>query len=238
MQPKELLVIDITKPEEQLLAEMKSKTRYNINLSQKRKVSVKVISNFQPCLPAGRFPISNKIPNSNDQNFEKYFKEFIRLVHLTAVRDKIVSHPDSYYRNMFETIPPEIIKLYAAEYKGKIIAANIMIFYNDTAVYLHGASDNEHRDVMAPYLLHWQAIKDAKRASFKSYDLGGVMIENIAGESLAKLEDSKWAGITRFKQGFSMVTKPVQYPGSWDIIINSPRYNIYRVTQKLKSLIK
>ncbi len=73
-------------------------------------------------------------------------------------------HPESYYRKMFETIPAEILKLYMAEYENKIIAANIVIHYGNTATYLHGASDNEYRNVMAPYLLQWQAILDAKKA--------------------------------------------------------------------------
>ncbi|HAT75189.1 MAG TPA: hypothetical protein DCS28_04090, partial [Candidatus Moranbacteria bacterium] len=45
MQPREIFVIDISKSEEELLAEMKAKTRYNIKLSQKHNVSVKAISN-------------------------------------------------------------------------------------------------------------------------------------------------------------------------------------------------
>jgi lipid II:glycine glycyltransferase (peptidoglycan interpeptide bridge formation enzyme) len=37
MQPKENFVVDIAKPIEQLLAEMKSKTRYNIGIAQKKR---------------------------------------------------------------------------------------------------------------------------------------------------------------------------------------------------------
>ena len=65
---------------------------------------------------------------------------------------------------MFETIPPEILKLYVAEYEGKIISANLVLFFGKTATYMHGASDNIHRDAMAPYLLQWQAILDARKS--------------------------------------------------------------------------
>jgi hypothetical protein len=69
MQPREIFVIDIAKSEEELLAEMKQKTRYNINLSQKRGVFVKVISNFSrhSGTPPRRwqFPISKKLDKSN-----------------------------------------------------------------------------------------------------------------------------------------------------------------------------
>ncbi len=225
MQPREILIIDITKPEGELLAEMKPKTRYNINLSRKRGVFVKAISNFQ-------FPISKQISNSNDQNSKFYIDKFIKLVKITAKRDKITSHPESYYRKMFETIPPEILKLYVAEYENKVIAANIVVFYGNTATYLHGASDNEYRNVMAPYLLQWQAMLDTKRAGCQKYDLGGIKITNDQQPTT-----NDWFGITRFKTGFSPNTKPVVFPGSYDIILNPKKYYLYRVLQKIKKFL-
>jgi lipid II:glycine glycyltransferase (peptidoglycan interpeptide bridge formation enzyme) len=214
MQPREILVIDITKPEEQLLSEMKPKTRYNIKLSQKHNVSVKVLTNNQ------------QLTTNN------YFDKFIRLVKITAERDKITPHPESYYRKMFETIPGDILKLYVAEYNSKVIAANIVIHYGDTATYLHGASDNEARNVMAPYILQWQAILDAKKAGLKRYDLGGVKLTyNLQPTT------NNWQGITRFKTSFSPVTLPIVFPGSYDIVINSFRYNLYRVLQKIRGLV-
>ena len=224
MQPRELFIIDITKSEEELLAEMKQKTRYNIKLSQKHNVSVKVISNFQ-------FPISNEIPNSNDQNPKFYIDKFIELVKITAERDKITPHPESYYRKMFEVIPAENLKLYVAEYQNKVIAANIIIHYGNTATYLHGASDNEYRNVMAPYLLQWQAIIDAKKAGLSRYDFGGINSKNQEPRT-----KNSWQGITKFKTGFSPSTSPIVFPGSYDIVVNPFKYYLYRVLQKLKSI--
>jgi peptidoglycan pentaglycine glycine transferase (the first glycine) len=207
MQPREILVMDITKPEEELLAEMKQKTRYNIRLAEKKNINV----------------ISQR---SSDID-KKYIDEFIRLVKITAQRDKIIPHPENYYRKMFETIPGGILKLYVAEYNNKIIAANLMVFYVETATYLHGASDDKFRNVMAPYLLQWQAVKDAKAAGFERYDLGGVSTRY-----------NSWAGITKFKTGFALNIRPIEFPGSWDIIISPFKYNIYNLMQKFKSLLK
>ncbi len=218
MQPKEILVLDISKNEEDLLAEMKPKTRYNINLSRKRGVSVKAIF--------------NKSSDSDDQNSNFYINEFMRLVKVTAKRDKITCHPESYYRKMFEIIPGDILKLYIAEYNGKVAAANIVVFCGDTATYLHGASDNEFRNAMAPYLLQWQAITDAKKAGFARYDLGGVKSYDTQWTK----NNGDWSGITRFKTGFAPNTNPIEFPGSYDIILNPFLYNIYRLLQKVKSL--
>ncbi|HHE45984.1 MAG TPA: peptidoglycan bridge formation glycyltransferase FemA/FemB family protein, partial [Candidatus Moranbacteria bacterium] len=143
MQPKQILALDIAKPVEQLLAEMKAKTRYNIKLAKKRNVQI------------------HSVTFSQDKN-QLYFKEFLRLTQVMAKRQKIIVHPATYYEKMWKTIPENMIKLYVAEYKNKIIATNLIIFYNEVAIYLHGASDNQCRNVMASYLLQWQALLDAK----------------------------------------------------------------------------
>ena len=246
VQPREIFVIDITKSEDELLAEMKAKTRYNIRLAEKKGVEVK-ISNF-------KFPISNKIQNSNDKKSNQYIEEFLRLTAVMAKRQGINSHPEKYYRKMLETIPGDILKLYVAEHEGKVIAANLVVFYGDICIYLHGASDDEYRNVMAPYLLQWHQICDAKKAGCVRYDLGGVknpphpnpLLIKERGQMRCKPspyqgeggrrpdEVNSWSGITKFKTGFSPQTLPTVRPGSYDVALNPLKYQLYRAIQKLK----
>ena len=40
--------------------------------------------------------------------------------------------------------------------------------YGDAVTYLHGASSSRHRNVMAPFTLHWEAIRAAKSEGKKS----------------------------------------------------------------------
>lgn len=206
IQPKEIFVLDISKNEEQLLAEMKSKTRYNIGIAKKKGVEVVI----------GR---------------EEYLEDFLRLTKEMAQRQGITSHPEAYYRHMLKTFPTEMLKIYAAKYQGKIIAAHLMLFNGKYATYLHGASSNDNRNVMAPYLLQWQAIMDAKHQGCMHYDFGGVKIsqDNQSGKS--------WEGITKFKLGFSPATKPYVFPGTFDIVINPRAYGLYRGLQKAKRLL-
>ncbi len=239
MQPRQVFIMDISKPEEELLTEMKSKTRYNIRLAQKRGVKV-----CHPELVSGTRANKEKIlkpayrTGSQAQDDVNYINEFLRLVKLTSKRKNITSHPDEYYRKMLK-IPG--VKLYVAEYEEKIIAANIIVFYGDTAIYLHGASDNKYRNAMAPFLLQWQAIKDAKKEECEFYDMGGVkisnsqfLISNKIPNSKFQIRNSNWAGITRFKLGFSPKNKPVEFLGSYDIVISSWKYWIYRIIQLVK----
>jgi peptidoglycan pentaglycine glycine transferase (the first glycine) len=201
MQPKELFIIDITKPEEQLLAEMKAKTRYNIKLAQKHGVEI-----------------------SNEENIS----DFIRLTKIMAERQGISTHPENYYRKMIEMIPGNMLKMYVAKFNGNIIAANLVAFFGGTATYLHGASDDKYKNLMAPYLLQWQQILDAKALGCERYDFGGVKTR----------EKNSWEGITRFKTSFSPKTEPLEFPGSYDIIISPVKYWLYRSIQRIKNLIK
>ncbi len=217
MQPKEILVMDITKPEEQLLSEMKSKTRYNIKLAEKHGVKI------------SRLDSSSRQRRAGSAGMTKCVDEFIRLTKIMSKRQRIQAHPDGYYWKMLETIPSDILKLYIAEYKDKIIAANLVVFYGNTCTYLHGASDDNYRSVMAPHLLQWKQIQNAKAAGFEKYDFGGVKIKDKIGKS--------WEGITRFKTGFSPDAKLIEFPGSYDIIVSPFKYWIYRIIQKIKNII-
>jgi len=213
MQPREILVMDITKSEEELLAEMKPKTRYNINLAQKRGVRTWSVE--------------------RGTHSGKYIEEFIKLVKLTAKRKGIKLHPRDYYRKMIENLLSDMLSLYIAEYNNKVIAANLVVFYNKTAIYLHGATDDEYRNVMAPYLLQWQTILDAKKRGCEFYDFGGIKTWNMKHGTRNK---NSWAGISRFKIGFSPNTQPTSFPGSYDIIMNPFRYWLYRNLQLIKSI--
>ena len=206
MQPKEIFMLDILKTEQQLLAEMKSKTRYNIGVAKKNEVVI--------------------MTSDNEQEKEKYVDAFLELTKEMAARHGITVHPEQYYRKMIESLPEEMLKIYVAQYEGKIIAANLMLFFGKNATYLHGASSNGYRNVMAPFLLQWQAILDAKKNGCSRYDFGGVKTGS---------NGSSWEGITTFKIGFSPSTKPVEFPGSYDIIINPFKYRLYQILQAIKS---
>jgi lipid II:glycine glycyltransferase (peptidoglycan interpeptide bridge formation enzyme) len=81
---------------------------------------------------------------------------------------------------------------------------------------------------MAPYLLHWQAMLDAKSQGFECYDLGGSEVSG-GGEK----------GFTRYKRGLGGVV--VEYSGAYDIVINKFWYGIYRtfrfVNKRFKSIL-
>jgi lipid II:glycine glycyltransferase (peptidoglycan interpeptide bridge formation enzyme) len=196
IQPSKTIMLDLSKSEEVLLATMHQKTRYNIRLAEKKGVNI---------VEAGK----------------DGFTDFWNLMEKTSGRDGFTSHQKDYYEKLLQTAP-EKFKLFTAVYQEKVIAAGIFSFFGDTATYLFGASDNEQRGVMAPYLLQWEIIKKAKAAGCKYYDFFGI-------------DEKKWPGVTRFKHGFS--GEEIKYPGTFDMIFNLTSYNLYRILRAIRRFV-
>lgn len=202
MQPKTNLIINITKNAEELMMQMKSKTRYNIRLAEKK--GVKII-------------MSKK---------KKYIDAFYDLICATEDRKDVTFHEKAHYEKMIKVLPDDMIKIYIAEYDDDIVAINLVSYCNGVATYLHGATSDMHRNVMAPFLLQWHIIQDAQACGYMWYDLGGIFLD---------VRDHGKNGITRFKMGFAPHEKVYDTEGSYDIILSPWKYYTYRIIQKLRT---
>lgn len=205
-QPSTSAVIDLTQGIESILAVMKQKTRYNVRLAEKKGVTLRT---------AG----------------VEAFEDFERLMEQTAVRDEFSLHPMAYYRTMLETLQGGDVHAYLAfaDYDGRPLAVNLMIDFNGQRTYLHGASSNLHRNVMAPYFLQYSLIKDAVEKGMTSYDFYGIA-------PIGSDENHPWAGITRYKLGFG--GEVVATPGTFDVATSLPVYLLYRGAKMLQKLKK
>ncbi|MCK5490783.1 MAG: peptidoglycan bridge formation glycyltransferase FemA/FemB family protein [Candidatus Pacebacteria bacterium] len=220
IQPKDTLILSLEKADKELLKEMKSKTRYNIRLAEKKGVLIR----------------SCKLGITNPEEFQKKFDFFWDLTEETSERNKIVSHNKDYYQKMLDSLnscnkfddkKDLYARLYLAEFEGKTIAANIVLCFGDLVIYLHGASSNKYRNLMAPYLLQWQQIQDAKNVGYKKYDFWGITIDG---------EKETWQGITKFKKGFGGNEK--RYVGAYDLVFDKLGYSVYQVLKKIRNLRK
>lgn len=201
--PHHTWLLDLDNPET-LLQGMKQKWRYNIRLAERKGV---------------------KIHTSQDS---KDVTKVYALLKSTAERQGISIHSEVYYKTMVEVLAKyNMIQLYLAEYQGNIIAGNIMIGFGNTMTYVHGGTDNEHRSVMAPHLLQWQAIMDAHQQCYKTYDFFGIAPPNIA----PNMPNHPWAGITRFKQGFG--GRLVTHYGTFELPLQRMWYTAYKIMKRL-----
>jgi len=201
IQPADTLITDISLEADFLFKKMHSKTRYNIRLAKKKGVEIEI--------------------NPLDVTFDQVWSIF----KTTGSRGAFVLHSKEYYKKMLKTLSADNCHAFLAiaRYKEDILAANIMIDCAGTRTYLHGASSNEKRNFMAPYLLHWALIEDAKEKKIKFYDWWG-----IAPTGAVK---HKWAGVTRFKLGFG--GEQLSYAGAFDLILNQPWYWGYQLARKI-----
>ena len=177
IQPPRTIVIDIKGEDEQILAKMKQKTRYNIRLAEKKGVTVRAWDDIE---------------------------SFHRLMLVTGGRDGFRVHSLEYYKRAYELFHPKgMCEILVAEYEGKPLAALFVARNGNRAYYLYGASTDEERNRMPTYLLQWEAMKWAKARGCEEYDLWGVPDEDEATleSNFESRHDGLW-GVYRFKRGF------------------------------------
>jgi lipid II:glycine glycyltransferase (peptidoglycan interpeptide bridge formation enzyme) len=177
IQPPRTIVIDIRGTEEEILARMKQKTRYNIRLAEKKGVTVHAWDDVD---------------------------SFHKMMLVTGGRDGFGVHSLEYYKRAYELLQPKGLgEILVAEYEGKPLAALFVARNGNRAYYLYGASTDEERNRMPTYLLQWEAMKWAKVRGGEEYDLWGVPDEEEATleANFETRHDGLW-GVYRFKRGF------------------------------------
>jgi len=198
-QPSKTLILNLSKSQEELLKEMHEKTRYNIRLAEKKEL---------------------KIIKTNKE--KKYVEDFLNLIDKTSKRDNFRSHNKNYYEKILKS-SDKYIDLWLAKKDEKILCANIVVNFGDTVTYLHGASSDEYKNLMAPHLLQWSQIRWAKENNYKYYDFWGI----------AKTDNKKdsWYGFTRFKKGFGGFE--LEYPGTFDVVYDKSFYSFYNFLKNI-----
>lgn len=207
IQPGRTIVLDLLDTEEVILSRMKQKTRYNIRLAQKKGVFVEK---------------------------SKDVATFYQMMQVTSERDGFGVHTFEYYQRIFELFHPiQECELFIATYQGQPIAGLMAFLHGDRAWYFYGASHNSYRELMAPYLLQWEAIRWAKAHGCSEYDLWGIPDEDeeaLEAEFL-KRSGGLW-GVYRFKRGFGGEIR--QAAGPWRRVYYPTLFSVYKIWQKLR----
>ena len=217
IQFKNTVLIDLNPTEEELLARMKQKTRYNIRLAEKKGVTMRV---------------------GTGEDLAMLYKMYAE----TSLRDGFVIRDEGYYQTVWQLfmaenhsqssnspisslqlpitnyrLPTPSAEPLIAEVDGEPVAAIFVFYFAGCAYYVYGMSRAVHREKMPTYLLQWEAMKRAKAKGCTIYDLWGA--PDVFDES-----DSMW-GVYRFKEGLG--GKVVRTLGAWDFAPNPLWYKIY-----------
>jgi len=199
-QPQHTFITDLSPSNDLLLAQMHEKTRYNIRLAERKGVTV--------------------------QWQKVRLQEVWEVFQQTAQRDGFRLHPKLFYEKMLQHTSAFLA---IAEHDGDLLATSIMIDFGTTRTYLHGASSNVKRNMMAPYLLHHKLMMDAKNKGMCAYDWWGVAPTD------APITHA-WSGISRFKRGFG--GEDVSYPGGIDCVRKPYRYTLYQFLRSVRRVNK
>lgn len=191
VQPRYVFRLDLTPSEEELLAGMASKTRYNLRLAIRKGVMVRAAENRED------------------------LAVFYNILQETAERDRFLVRNFGYFERMWELFAERGgARLFLAEYRGEVIAGAIAFHCGDVVWYLYGASSNRYRNVMPNNLLQWTMIRWAKSLGCRLYDFRGVPPTDDPNNPLSGLYRFKkgfGARFTEFIGEYDLVLSPFWY---------------------------
>jgi len=206
IQFRNTMLIDLARSPDEILAEMKSKWRYNVRLAARKGVTV-------------RRGTTADLPLLYDMYAQ------------TAARDGFVIRPEPYYHDVWSTfVEARLAQPLIAEVDGEPVGMVIIFCFPSAsdhgpalrtgggrAWYIVGASLPVHREKMPNHLLQWEAMRWAQEQGCTVYDMWGAPDELDESDPL-------W-GVYRFKRGFG--GEFVRHIGAWDYPVSGLRYWLY-----------
>jgi lipid II:glycine glycyltransferase (peptidoglycan interpeptide bridge formation enzyme) len=197
--PRDTLYIDLNASEGAILAQMKPKGRYNIGVAQRFGVSV--------------------VEDVSQQGID----DFLSIYQETFARKGKRGRSPGY----FHTLIPLLLdadrgSIFFAEYQGTRLATALVVFNGRTATYYYGGSRTIHRNVMAPYLLHFEIMRTAKDLGYQSYDLFGVTPQGGPHDG--------WTDISVFKRKFG--GRELRLVPSLEYIYDSTAYQEWKASEE------
>lgn len=227
IQPPDTVIVGLTDGADACRAAMKSKTRYNVGLAERKGVSVTIHRGEDALSQLGAW---------------------YALYRDTAARDRITIHPERYYRRAFElaigmgtgragavasAAPVDAasvssaaphLELLLARHEGDLLGGIITVAWHGVATYLYGATSNYKRNLMASYLLQWEAMRAAIERGDSAYDLFGIPPSDDPAHPMH--------GLYRFKTGFG--GRIVHRVGARDLLLRPVIGRLYRAAEHVR----
>jgi lipid II:glycine glycyltransferase (peptidoglycan interpeptide bridge formation enzyme) len=170
---KATLVVDLSLPEEDLLASMKKGTRYGVRRAAREGVKV----------------VEDNSPGALDT--------FWRMHGEMVERKNFWSRPRSYYSTVWQAMEDAgRAHLFFAEHEGERLAAALVYTFGRKCIYMLGVATREKRELQPAYLLQWEVMRWAKERAITHYDMWGIPNPDELNES------HPLYGVYKFKAGF------------------------------------
>lgn len=156
VQVTETYTIDLTRPEDALLGDMRSKTRQYIRKAEREETEI--------------------VRDTTGEHLAACYTMYEE----TARRARFGLHPRSYYDDLFHNFPAARQYLYVASREGKPLSFLWMVCAGQLAVEFYGGVSDAGQEWKSNYLLKWHAIREMKAAGYAVYDLNGRVNEGIS----------------------------------------------------------
>jgi lipid II:glycine glycyltransferase (peptidoglycan interpeptide bridge formation enzyme) len=202
------VTLDLARSEQEILAAMKPKWRYNIRLAEKKGVEVQVVE-LAPAAQGDSDPVAA-------------LRAFYEIYAETGARDGFLIREFDYYCGVWETmLRARQAKLFLASAGAQLVAGLFLFRFGKRAWYFYGASRNSHRELMPNHLLQWEAMRWAKSEGCTEYDFWGApdMLD----------ESAPMYGVYKFKLGFG--GEFVERIPAHDFVVNYPLYWAYAIAR-------
>lgn len=164
--------LDLTKSEDELFAQLNSKTRYNVNLAYKKGVII------------------------TEDTSQAGMNTYLDILAETTKRQGFYAHGPDYFQKMWDVLSNSgMLRIFHAVYQDTVLTSWIMFEFNGVLYYPYGASRSIHRNVMASNLMMWEMIRYGQTRGLKVFDMWG----SLGPEPDKK---HPWYGFHRFKKGY------------------------------------
>lgn len=182
------MYMDLRKTEDELMADMDKKTRYNVRYAGRKGVEVEF-----------HYPDKDK-HTEQIEVVRQFYEMLIQMTTRKGYADKLPSL--AFFEKAWEKYQgTKEIGIALAKHENGIASANFTMFYKHWAgsYYTANLVTKEFRRLRASYLLKWETILEAKRQGKTIFDMWGY-VPNLP-------KDHSEYGYGQFKFGFNPVKR-------------------------------
>lgn len=193
--PEATVLVDLTQDRKDILARMKSTTRRNVRLGQRKGVRIR-------------------------EGTESDLSIFYRIVVATGQRQNFSLFPEHYFLELWRVFGKHgYVKLFLVDYEGETVSALLAIAFGNTVLYKMGGWSGLYGGCRPNEAMHWAAMMWAKSQGYHYYDLEGIdpkiATAIVQGRPLGASHEQT---VTSFKLGFGGQT--VLFPETYAYVYN------------------
>lgn len=149
------IILDLSKSEDNLLADMAKKTRQYIRKSTKSGLEVRMAK--------------------TDQDIA----DCLKIYKQTAKRADFGLHDDEYYHDIFTKLGDHC-QIFMATHEGRVVAFLWLAISEEVAFELYGGMDDQGQRLRANYMLKWEAICRTREWGVRRYDMNGLLNDGVS----------------------------------------------------------